>query len=366
MLQVGTPPQNFPAAIDSGSGDLDIAGKGCVGCVTTPPNNGYDPTISSTSSAAFPYKFSNTYETCDLKHPTKPCTIAGKLYHDQVSFAGLGPVQVKLGSIQEQDTNFDQFKQIDGVVGFTGGGRGEDVFGSLVAAGLCDNVWAICMSAGHKSNGTLTLGGVDPRLSDGPIAYVPDAGHGFHSVAVASFILTPSRARAARAAAAATGKAAETAAVASAPVASKVTIPVGQPAILDTGTNVLLLPPALLSSLASAMCADASLAHCTDLFEANKCFALSESEVDAYPDLSMQLDGTTLMMTARDYLLLGSPLAPSAGQYCIGIRSGGNLFIIGDTTMQHYYLVFDLEQQRIGWGNVSKSGCGSVEEGEVR
>ena len=104
MLQVGTPPQNFPAAIDSGSGDLDIAGKGCVGCVTTPPNNRYDPSISSTSStpALPPFSFSNTYETCDLKHPTKPCTIAGKLYHDQVSFAGLGPVQVKLGSIQQQ------------------------------------------------------------------------------------------------------------------------------------------------------------------------------------------------------------------------------------------------------------------------
>ena len=189
MLQVGTPAQNFPAAIDSGSGDLDIAGKGCVGCVTTPPNNRYDPSISSTSStpALPPFSFSNTYETCDLKHPTKPCTIAGKLYHDQVSFAGLGPVQVKLGSIQQQvrshsracirrrcctlvfrrcctlcnvrrrscsvsqDTNFDQFKRIDGVVGFTGGGRGEDVFSSLVAAGLCDNVWAICMSAVRRS-----------------------------------------------------------------------------------------------------------------------------------------------------------------------------------------------------------------------
>lgn len=131
---------------------------------------------------------------------------------------------------------------------------------------------------GKASNGTITLGGVDPRLSDGPIAYVPDAGHGFHSVAVASFILTLSRVRAASAAAAsaATGRIAENvaaaadAANASARAASKVTIPVGQPAILDTGTNVLLLPPALLSSLASAMCADATLAHCTDLFKSNQ------------------------------------------------------------------------------------------------
>jgi len=46
MLQVGTPPQAFPAAIDSGSGDLDIAAKGCTGCVTTPPNNAYDSEAS--------------------------------------------------------------------------------------------------------------------------------------------------------------------------------------------------------------------------------------------------------------------------------------------------------------------------------
>ena len=48
--------------------------------------------------------------------------------------------------------------------GFTQGGK-EDVFHQLVAAELCDNVWSICMHEGTKSNGTLTIGGVDPRLS---------------------------------------------------------------------------------------------------------------------------------------------------------------------------------------------------------
>ena len=58
---------------------------------------------------------------------------------------------------------------IDGVVGFTSGGS-EDVFAALVRAGECDNVWAMCMHQGTHSNGTLTLGGVDSRLYDGPIA----------------------------------------------------------------------------------------------------------------------------------------------------------------------------------------------------
>ena len=49
-------------------------------------------------------------------------------------------------------------------MGFTSGGD-EDVFASLVAAGKCDNVWAICMKEGSKSNGTITIGGVDMEPS---------------------------------------------------------------------------------------------------------------------------------------------------------------------------------------------------------
>merc|ERR1712216_101045 len=53
-VQIGTPPKDFPVAIDSGSGDLDISGKGCVGCVHTAPNNAYDPKASSSSKRVFP------------------------------------------------------------------------------------------------------------------------------------------------------------------------------------------------------------------------------------------------------------------------------------------------------------------------
>ena len=83
-VEVGTPPHSYPVAIDSGSGDLDIGGAGCKGCVTTPPNLPYDHTKSSTAKPALPYKFSNSYQTCDLKDPTAPCTITGNLYKDQV------------------------------------------------------------------------------------------------------------------------------------------------------------------------------------------------------------------------------------------------------------------------------------------
>jgi hypothetical protein len=307
----------------------------------TPPNRAYDHTASSTAIPALPFAFSNSYQTCDLKDPTAPCTISGKLYKDQVSLAGLGPVEVTLGSIEKQTPNFDQFKEIDGVMGFTMGG-GKNVFATLVENNKTDNVWSICMSKGSKSNGTLTIGGADPRLSvNGVVDYVSDVGRGFHSVQVQSISL------------AGTGS---TKAAAS--------IQVNKGGILDTGTNVLLLPHGLMEPMQQAMCADKSLAHCDDLW-ANKCLALTDAEVAAYPAMTLDLDnGVKLNMSSLDYLLLGSPLAASAGQYCLGIRDGGNAggsgFIIGDTTMRNYYLVFDLAEKKIGWGPVEKKACGSI------
>ena len=64
--------------------------------------------------------------------------LPGKLYSDQVSLAGYGPVEVVLGSVEKQTSNFDQFKVIDGVMGFTMGGS-KNVFAQLVSNKKCDN-----------------------------------------------------------------------------------------------------------------------------------------------------------------------------------------------------------------------------------
>jgi hypothetical protein len=222
-----------------------------------PPNNAYDPAASSTSAHAFPPVFSNTYETCDLADPTASCTITGGRYTDAVSLAGYGPVSVELGAIQTQTANFDQFHEIDGVIGFTMGGK-SNVFAALVSQGLCANVWALCLHEGSVSNGTLTVGGVDDRLASGPVTYVADSGSGFHSVNVHALILGPANVSTEAAWAKPAAVRLPTAAVgAGADVGS---------AILDTGTNILLLPAASVADLGAAMCADASLAQCEALW----------------------------------------------------------------------------------------------------
>jgi hypothetical protein len=61
-VQVGTPPVDFPVCIDSGSGDLDISGKGCDNCPTHTPNMAYDPSSSTTAKKGI-FPFSNSYQT---------------------------------------------------------------------------------------------------------------------------------------------------------------------------------------------------------------------------------------------------------------------------------------------------------------
>merc|ERR1712216_974175 len=97
----------------------------------------------------------------------------------------------------------------------------------------------------------------------------------------------------------------------------------------------------------------------------NECVGMSDSEVDEYPALTIQLDGVKLEMVSRDYLLQGSPLSGS-GEYCLGISDGGDTgFIIGATTMRNYYVIFDQKDHRIGWGRVNTETCGSMSSGEV-
>lgn len=331
MVQVGTPSHDYAVGLDSGSGDLFVEGAGCTGCTTAPPNNQYDPSKSSTSKAKG--TFHHSYKTCDMTNPSASCTIRGNQYLDQVSLGGLGPVEVKVGAIQSQTTNFDTKKVVGGLMGL-GGFDGEDVLATLANAGKCDRIWGLCMYEGSHSNGTMTVGGVDETLASEKVKYVPDTGFIYNTVDVSSLSIGGQQ------------------------------IHVGDGAILDSGTNILLLGSSVYSQLKKGMCADSSLANCEG-FWSNSCFSMSDAEIDKYPTLKMQLDGVQLEMTSREYILPDSPLA-APGQYCLGIRDGGRTgFIIGATTMRNYYVVFDKKNQRIGWGKVNAKTCGSLSAGEV-
>lgn len=355
-IQLGTPKRHFPVAIDSGSDTLDIPSAGCRGCVHQQPNNQYDHTASSTS-APIPCSFlcqcdgtqcgfSNTYQTCDLSDPTAPCTITGKFWQDEVSMGALGPVNVTFGGIESQTSNFDQFKNIDGVMGLAGPDGNQNVFSSLFKAGkLKENKFAMCFHQGAHSNGTMTIGGTDPQFYHGEIKYVTNTGGSFsYGMDLLDIVID------------------------------------GQPlgdtstnqAILDSGTNVLLVPTPAFSSFTSIVtgkCATQKLRGICDVPAGEKslldggCFAMTQQEVDAFPPIELKLNGVTLKITGQDYLNLGRKHAPE--KRCFGIRPTGQngFLIIGDTIMERYYVVFDRAAGQIGWADVNTKTCGHVPAG---
>jgi len=347
FIDVGTPPIKFPVALDTGSGDVDFPMVGCSTCIPTPPNNKYDVSKSSTGAASCPFgcTFSNSYETCDLSDPTAICTISGNYYQDLVTFSntGIKPVSIIFGGINYQTSNFDQFKNIDGVVGLTGGDSSSNLFQSLVSAGYVkEDVFSMCFVEGSKSNGTFTIGGIDSRLYSGTIQYTENVGGDYEydiqlvDIQIAGVTIDNTQ---------------------------------DQVAILDSGTNVLLLTDEMFQSMKSIFLSNCSnnplVGICTDLSNGTlfdgACFPLTQSQMDQYPLLHIRLNGFSLTMQPKDYLIFIS----DPRLKCLGIRNTGpdgdtGIFIIGDTTMQEYYTVFDRTNNQIGFAPVNAKNCGSI------
>jgi len=351
-ISIGTPAVQFPVAIDSGSYTLDIPETGCNGCINKAPNQYYSVNKSSTgktilcgpshgcvSGCKNGYcAFSNTYETCDLKHPTDPCTITGQWYTDQASIGSLGPVSINFGAIQYQTSNFYQFQNIDGVMGIAGPAGKTNMFNTLFSNGkVKSNEFAMCFNPGSKSNGTLTLGGVDSSLYTGSFQTVKNSG-GINNDYEMPMINIE---------------------VFGTPLE-------GTPpsVILDSGTNILLLPTQAYNSMKSIFvknCAKNPLVGVCGsgptIFDGT-CFPLTAAQRAAYPSLTVNLHGATLTVPQTSYLVVVS----TPGQYCLGVlpTGPGGFLIIGDTIMENYYVAFNRAANTIAWATVNDNNCGNV------
>jgi len=344
FVDVGTPPVQFPVAIDTGSYDLDIPMVGCNTCISAPPNAIYDVSKSSTGSISCPDSciFSNSYQTCDLSNPSAVCTISGNYYQDMVTFShtGIKPVSVVFGGINYQTSNFDQFKNIDGVIGLAGSANTQDVFESLVDAGsIAQDIFSMCYHQGSTSNGTFTLGGIDSRLYNGEIVYTTnvggDAEYDLQLIDIQINGVT-------------------------------VDSTSGQVAIMDSGTNVLLVTDPMFQSMKSMFLNNCSanplFGICVGvsngtLFD-GQCFPMNPKQMAEFPPIVFRLKELTLTLQPQDYLIYVSEF----GMKCLGIRNTGafGLFIVGDTLLQEYYTVLDRTRNLIGFAPVNKDNCGSI------
>mmetsp|Transcript_43152 Transcript_43152/g.106013 ORF Transcript_43152/g.106013 Transcript_43152/m.106013 type:complete len:436 (-) Transcript_43152:69-1376(-) len=362
-IGIGSSNQQFKVAVDTGSGTLIVPGKQCDGCSETA--NKFDPALStsvqklSCSSSNECYnrcffshtqcEFQNTYQTCVLNHPTEPCTISGPVWRDTFTLGGLRATST-FGEITEQTKDFQQLAVIDGILGMTGSTSFGDpipLFALQKAGQIDEPVFAFCFN-GDRLRGRLMLGGADfgTVARGATFAYMP-------LIQSDSFVLPLN-------------------AMSVGTHSDGTTLPLPASAyqngylggaILDSGTNILLVPSPVYDALHAAyskQCAG-RCAKLDQLF-GGACFNLTDVQLEAYPPLTLAFDSadggaSVLIDMPPRALLVRNPAF--GNQLCLGIKDTGRsgFLIIGDTTMWQYVVLLDRDKQRAGWAPANATAC---------
>lgn len=141
------------------------------------------------------------------------------------------------------------------------------------------------------------------------------------------------------------------------------------PAIVDSGTQIVVMPASPFRALLQVLGANAAFNRYMDLetFESGACMqpreAINRDALDAaLPKLQLRLtqtDGTpaTLELDAsRSYLV---PLLDATGgvHYCGAVREGddGDPFILGNPVMRQHVVIYDRANKRLGFA--PQQGC---------
>jgi len=138
-------------------------------------------------------------------------------------------------------------------------------------------------------------------------------------------------------------------------------------ALIDTGTSYITVPTAVYESLIdyilSYVANSGSTAQClrynTDFMCATKSYTPDED----LPYLWFQLGGYAFKLSPSQYMLTGSDSC-AVGYDCMGISAldsmGEHTYILGDTFLRYFYVVFDESNARIGIGSMEEEMTAAI------
>jgi len=131
--------------------------------------------------------------------------------------------------------------------------------------------------------------------------------------------------------------------------------------IVDSGTTLLIVDTQIYTAIQKSLTGNCTknplVGVCNvptgqGLFD-GKCWNLTNAEVEAFPPLTLNLQGTKgLTISPYDYLWQGTGVP---GEYCLGIQSDDTdlPLIIGDVFIQAFHVVFDRNKDLVGFGPLS-------------
>uniref|UniRef100_A0ACD5YPK1 Uncharacterized protein n=1 Tax=Avena sativa TaxID=4498 RepID=A0ACD5YPK1_AVESA len=363
-IGIGTPARTYYVQVDTGS---DILWVNCISCETCPRKSGlgieltlYDPSGSGSGSAvtcgqdfcvatnngvtptcpstASPCQYSITYGDGSS---TTGFFVTDVLHYNQVSGdakAVVANTSITFGCGAKIGGGLGSSDQaLDGIFGF--GQSNSSVLSQLASAGKVSKIFSHCLDT-VNGGGIFAIGNVvQPKVKTTPL--VPGMPH--YNVNLESIDVG--------------GKTLQL-------PTNIFDIGESKGTIIDSGTTLAYLPEVVYKAILSEVFAqyvDISLKNVQDFL----CFKYSGSVDDGFPIVTFHFEGDlALNVHPHDYLFQnGNDL------YCMGFQSGGlqtkdgkDMVLLGDVAFSNKLVLYDLENQVIGWTDYNCSSSIKIKD----
>ncbi|KAL1194901.1 Aspartic proteinase 39 [Cardamine amara subsp. amara] len=358
-IKIGSPPKEYHVQVDTGS---DILWVNCAPCSKCPSktNLGFRLALYDVNASSTAKKVGCDDDFCSFIAQSDSCQAAvGCSYHivyaDESTSDGnfirdkltveqvtgnlqTGPLgqDVVFGCGSDQSGQLDKSESaVDGVMGF--GQANTSVLSQLAASGDAKRVFSHCLD-NVKGGGIFAVGVVDsPKVKTTPM--VPNQMH--YNVMLmdmdvdgAPLVLPPSIIR-------------------------------NGGTIIDSGTTLAYLPQTLYDSLIETITARQPVKmHIVE--ETFQCFSFTKNIDEAFPPVNFHFeDSVKLTVYPHDYLF-----SLEEDIYCFGWQAGGmttnersEVILLGDLVLSNKLVVYDLENEVIGWADHNCSTSIKVKDG---
>ncbi|KAB2039544.1 hypothetical protein ES319_D02G017100v1 [Gossypium barbadense] len=350
-IGIGTPSKDYYVQVDTGS---DIMWVNCIQCKECPRRSslGIDLTLYNIEDSATGKLVSCDQDFCYAINggPLAGCTANMscpylEIYGDGSSTAGYfvndivlydrvsgdlktssanGSVIFGCGATQSGNLGSSNEESLDGILGF--GKANSSMISQLASSGKVKNMFAHCLD-GVNGGGIFAIGHVvRPKVNMTPL--VPNQPHynvNMTAVQVGHDFLsfTPdifdSGDR--------------------------------QGVIIDSGTTLAYLPEMVYEPLVSKILSRQPDLKLQTIHDEYTCFQYSKSLDEAFPNVTFHFENSvTLKVYPHEYLF------PYNGLWCIGWQNSGmqsrdrkNMTLLGDLVLSNKLVLYDLENQTIGW-----------------
>ncbi|XP_062108047.1 aspartic proteinase 39-like [Humulus lupulus] len=349
-IGIGTPPKDYYVQVDTGS---DIMWVNCIQCKDCPTRSSlgidltlYDIKDSSTGKLVGcdegfclevnggPLSGCTANVSCPyLQIYADGSSTAGYFVKDNVQYdrvsgdlkttSSNGSVIFGCGATQS-DLALSGEEALDGILGF--GKSNSSVISQLASSGRVRKMFAHCLD-GTNGGGIFAIGHVvQPKVNMTPL--VPNQPHynvNMTAVEVGhTFLKLPN---------------------------DMFEIGDRKGTIIDSGTTLAYLPEMVYEPLVSKIISQQPDLNVHTVHGEYTCFQYSESVDDAFPTITFYFENSLyLKVYPHEYLF------PFEGMWCIGWQNSGmqssdrkNLTLLGDLVLSNKLVVYDLENQAIGW-----------------